>query len=64
MRCCQTSGAGCIASTTIEITGAATSVAVATTIAASIRPARVARFTRGRVFVRAPPSRCGRVAGG
>ena len=49
MRGCQTSGAGCIASAMMEMTGAATRIAVATAIAAAIRPRRVVRFTPAHI---------------
>jgi hypothetical protein len=45
MRVCQTSGAGCIASAMMEMTGVATRMAVATAIDAAIRPERVVRVT-------------------
>ena len=57
MRGCQTSGAGCIASAMIEMTGAATSMAVATAIAAAIRPVCVVRLTPAHVG-RKPTSPC------
>src|SRR5437879_11433410 len=49
MRGCQTSGAGCIASAMMEMTGAATRMAVATAIAAAIRPERALRVTPAHI---------------
>src|SRR4029453_8750496 len=49
MRVCQTSGAGCIASAIMEMTGAATRMAVATAIDAPIRPERVVRVTPAHI---------------
>src|SRR4051794_41882009 len=49
MKVCQTSGAGCIASAMMEMTGAATRMAVATAIAAAIRPERGVRGTPAHI---------------